>query len=214
MSQRNFGVILSTALVAVLLCATALCAGKYNTVVDIGAPMPRFSNLPATDGTMLSSKDIREDVVVLVFLANHCPWVKGMNGDLVKLVDEFKGQSVRVIGVSVNLRQEDRLPAMKEHAALYKYNFTYVFDESQEVGRKLGATRTPEYFVFNKDRKLVYMGAIHNSPAQMRGDGTVHYTKGEPTQFYARDAIKAALAGKPAPEAETRAQGCAVEYNR
>ena len=214
MSKRNSRVVLSTALVALLLGATDLYAGKYNTVVDIGAPMPQFSDLPATDGTTLSSKDIREDVVVLVFLANHCPWVKGMNGDLVRLVNEFKGQSVRVVGVSVNHRQEDRLPAMKEHAARHKYNFTYVFDESQEVGRKLGATRTPEYFVFNKDRKLVYMGALHNSPAQMRGDGTVNYTRGEPMQFYAREAIKAALSGKPAPEAETRAQGCAVEYKR
>ena len=137
MLQQNLGVILSAALVAVLLCANALYGGKYNTVVDIGAPMPQFRNLPATDGTTLSSKDIREDVVVLVFLANHCPWVKGMNGDLVKLVDEFKGQSVRVIGVSVNLRQEDRLPAMKEYAARYKYNFTYVFDESGKLQHKL-----------------------------------------------------------------------------
>jgi peroxiredoxin len=202
------------ALAVALLCAASAFAGKYNSVVDIGAPMPQFTNLPATDGATLSSKDIHEDVVVLVFLASHCPWVKGMNGDLVKLVDEFQGQSVRVVGVSVNHRQDDRLPAMKEHAAQFKYNFTYVFDESQEVGRKLGATKTPEYFVFNKDRKLVYMGAIHNSPAQMRADGTVNYTRGEPTQFYAADAVKAALAGKPVPEAETRAQGCTVEYEK
>ena len=214
MSQQNPRIILSAAMVAVLVCATALHAGKYNAVVDIGAPMPQFSDLPATDGTTLSSKDIRADVVVLVFLANHCPWVRGMNGDLVRLVDEFKGQSVRVIGVSVNHRQDDRLPAMKEHAARHKYNFTYVFDESQQVGRRLGAAKTPEYFVFNKGRKLVYMGAIHNSPAQMRGDGTVSYTRGEPTRFYAREAIKAALAGKPAPEAETPAHGCAVEYQK
>jgi peroxiredoxin len=214
MSQRKSKLILGAAMAALLLCTTVSFAGKYNTVVDIGAPMPQFSDLPAIDGTTLSSKDIREDVVVLVFLANHCPWVKGMDADLVKLVDEFKGQSVRVVGVSVNHRQDDRLPAMKEHAARFKYNFTYVFDESQEVGRKLGATKTPEYFVFNKDRKLTYMGAIHNSPAQMRGDGTVSYTRGEPTQFYVSAAIKATLAGTTAPEAETRAQGCTVEYNK
>jgi peroxiredoxin len=206
--------IIGTALVAVLVCATALYGGKFNAVVDIGAPMPQFNDLPTTDGNTLSSKDIKEDVVVLVFLANHCPWVKGMDGDLVKLVGEFKAQSVRIVGVSVNHRQDDRLPAMKEHAARNNYNFTYVFDESQEVGRKLGATKTPEYFVFNKDRKLVYMGAIHNSPAQMRGDGTVNYTKGEPTAFYVSEAIKASLKGNPAPEAETRAQGCTVEYNK
>jgi len=200
---------------AILLMGSAgLFAGKYNMVVDIGASMPQFNSLPATDGTTMSSTDLKEDVVVMVFLANHCPWVQGMDGDLVKLVNEFKGQSVRVVGVAVNHRTEDRLPAMKEHAARIGYDFTYVYDESQDLGRKLGATRTPEYFVFNKERKLVYMGAIHNSPASMRSDGTVSYTRGTPTHFYVRDAIVAALAGKPAPEPETRVQGCNVEYEK
>ena len=54
--------------------------------------------------------------MILVFLANHCPWVKGMDGDLVKLVDSLEGKDVRVVGVSVNYRQEDRLPAMVKHA--------------------------------------------------------------------------------------------------
>lgn len=198
--------------VCLLLTSAGLFAGKYNSVVDISAPLPQFSNLPTTEGTMLSSNDIDADVLVLVFLANHCPWVRGMDGDLIKLVNEFKGQSVRVIGISVNPIEADRLPAMKEHAARFGYNFTYAYDESQDLGRKLGATRTPEYFVFNKARKLVYTGAIHDSPAQMKSDGTVNYTRGTPTQFYARDAIQAALAGRQVQEAETRAQGCTVQY--
>jgi len=196
----------------VLLLTTPVFAGKYNQVVDIGAPMPEFGALPAVDGSTLSSHDLKEDVVVLVFLASHCPWVKGMDGDLVKAVDFFKGKSVRFVGVAVNHRADDRLPAMKEHAAQFKYNFTYVYDESQDLGRKLGATRTPEYFVFNKARKLVYMGLLYNSPASMRSDGSINYTKGAPTEFYVRDAVEAALAGKPAPVAETRASGCTVEY--
>ena len=196
----------------VLLLVVPVFAGKYNQVVDIGAPMPEFSNLPATDGTTLSSRDLKEDVVVLVFLASHCPWVRGMNGDLVKTVDEFKGKSVRFVGLAVNHREDDRLPAMKEHAAQFKYNFTYVYDESQDLGRKLGATRTPEYFVFNKARKLVYMGLLYNSPASMRSDGSINYTKGAPTEFYVKDAITAALAGKPVAVTETRASGCTVEY--
>jgi peroxiredoxin len=198
-----------------LLLASAglpLIAGKYNSVVDIGDPMPSFSNLPTTDGTALSSSDITEDALVLVFLANHCPWVKGGDADLIKLVDQTKDRSVRIVGVSVNHREDDRLPAMKEHAAKVGYNFTYVFDESQEIGRKLGAARTPEFFVFDADRRLAYMGLLHNSPAQMRRDGTVQYSKGAPIEFYVKDAIEALLEGKPAPVAETRAQGCNVEY--
>jgi len=214
MNSRRFKFRSTFLLVVLLLGGTALFAGKYNQIVDIGASLPQFANLPATDGTALSSRDLKEDVVVLVFLANHCPWVKGMNADLVNLVDEFRGQSVRVVGIAVNHREDDRMPAMKAHAAQFHYNFTYVFDESQDLGRRMGATRTPEYFVFNKEKRLVYLGAIHNSPAQMRGDGTISYTRGAPTKFYVRDAIRATLAGKPALEAETLAQGCTVEYER
>jgi peroxiredoxin len=191
-----------------------LSAGQYNAVVDIGAPMPEFENLPATDGTTLSSADLDEEIVILVFLANHCPWVKGMDADLVKLVDEISGENVRVVGVSVNHREDDRLPAMKEHGKENGYNFTYIFDESQQLGRQLGATKTPEYFIFGKDRKLAYMGLIHNSPASKRRDGTINYTRGEPTEFYVKEAISAIQAGEPVPNPETRAHGCSVEYEQ
>jgi peroxiredoxin len=209
------GLILAASLMtlAVLPCP-ALQAGEYNAVIDIGAPMPQFSDLPATDGTTLSSSDLEEEVVILVFLANHCPWVKGMDPDLVKLGDAVQSDKVRIVGVSVNHREDDRLPAMKEHAAQAGYNFTYVYDESQELGRALGATRTPEYYVFDKDRMLVYMGLLHNSPASRRRDGTIYYSEGEPTQFYVEDTVKALLAGEEVTVAETRAHGCSVEYEQ
>lgn len=197
---------------ALALTALPLAAGEYNAVIDIGDPMPNFENLPTTDGSTLSSADLDADTVVLVFLANHCPWVQGMDGDLVKLVDRFDGKSVDFVGVSVNHRDEDRLPAMKEHAKKVGYDFPYLFDQSQELGRALGATHTPEYFVFDKERKLVYMGAIHDSPAMRRSSGEVHYTEGEPQTFYVADAVTATLAGKPVAETETQAHGCSVEY--
>lgn len=204
--------LMSFLLAGVLILAVPAAAGEFNAIVDIGAPMPSFSNLPATDGGTLSSGDLSEDVVVLVFLANHCPWVQGMDHNLIELVDELDGKSVRVVGVSVNHRKDDRLAAMKAHGKKVGYNFTYVFDESQQLGRKLGATRTPEYFVFDKNRKLVYMGAVHDSPARKGRDGEIHYTKGTPSTFYVRDAINATLAGAPVNPAETRAHGCSVEY--
>jgi peroxiredoxin len=214
MKKDPYGLSLSKVLVASLLTFVPLFAGRFNAVVDIGDPLPEFTGLPATDGSKLSSGDIKEDVLVLVFLANHCPWVKGGDGDLIELVDEMKQHSVRVVGVSVNHREEDRLPAMKEHAATVGYNFTYVYDESQELGRALGAARTPEYFVFDKARKLVYMGLFHDSPAMMRRDGTVQYTKGDPTEFHVKNAVEAVLSGKTPSVGETRAQGCNVEYAR
>lgn len=197
-----------------LLAGLPAFAGQYNAIMNIGDPMPSFKDLPAADGETLSSDDLKASVVVLVSLANHCPWVRGMDRDLVNLVETFKDKDVRVVGFAVNHRDEDRLPAMKEHAKKVGYNFTYVYDESQELGRRLGATRTPEYFVFNKDRKLVYMGLLYNSPAKISSDGSAQHINGEPTEFYVQDAIDAALNGEPADPSETRAHGCTVKYEQ
>ena len=199
-------------LILLLLWAPLALAGQYNAVISPGDPMPTFVDLPATDGTTLSSDDLDAEVVVLVSLANHCPWVKGMDGDLVKLGDELDGKDVRVVGFAVNHREDDRLPAMREHGERVGYNFTYVFDESQELGRQLGATRTPEYFVFDENRKLVYSGLLYNSPAKMNADGSIRHINGDPSEFYVRDAVLATLAGEPVDPAETRAHGCSVKY--
>ena len=203
---RHLGLLLAWSAIVLL------AAGKFNTVVEIGGAAPVFKNLPGINGATHSLSDYKEDVVVIVFLANHCPWVRGGEKDLIKLVAEFKGQNVRFIGIGVNLRQDDTLPAMKKHAAQAGYNFDYLHDPTQEMGRKFGATRTPEFFVLNKERRIVYMGLLSNSQALAEKDGSVRYTNGDPKDFYVRDAVKAALAGKAAPTPETRAVGCTVEY--
>lgn len=194
------------------LAVALLYAGKYNAVVEVGMKAPEFHNLAGVDGKNHSLSDFKEDVVVLVFLANHCPWVRGGEKDLIQLVNDHKGKSVRVVGIGVNLRPEDALPAMKEHAAQAGYNFFYLHDPSQEVGREYGATHTPEYFVLNKERKIVYTGLLTNSPALMEQGGSVRYTNGPPKELYVGNAIHAALAGKSVAVTETRAQGCTVEY--
>jgi len=207
MNRRTF-----CGLVAILnLAALSFAAGKYNSVITVGMKAPAFNNLPATNGKSYSMSDFREDVLVIVFLANHCPWVRGGERDLIQIVNDFKGKSVRFVGIGVNLRQEDVLPAMKERAAKVGYNFLYLHDPTQEIGRKYGATHTPEYFVLSKDRQIVYTGLLTNSPAVMEG-GSPRYVNGEPKEFYVRDAINAALTGRPVAVTETRAQGCTVEY--
>jgi thiol-disulfide isomerase/thioredoxin len=208
--MSSLKIVLSVFLLS-LMTQTAV-AGKYNSIMNIGDSLPEFKELPATDGNKLSSGDVTESIVVLVSLANHCPWVQGMDPDLVKLTQEFRGKDVRFVGLSFNRMEADQLPAMKEHAGKNGYEFSYLYDESQELGRKLGATRTPEYFVFNKDRKLVYMGLLYNSPAKKDSDGKITHINGKPGEFYVRDAISATLAGKPVQVAETRAHGCTVKY--
>ncbi len=200
-------------LLAIMLgVPAAVLAGEYNKVLNLGDPLPVFENLPTTDGGRLSATDLDTSVVVLVSLANHCPWVRGMDPGLVHLVEQFKGQDVRIVGFAVNHRQEDRLPAMKEHARKAGYNFTYIYDESQQLGRDLGATHTPEYFVFNAERKLVYMGLLTNSPGRETRSGETSFINGDPNEFYVANAITATLEGRSVEPAETRAHGCTVEY--
>jgi len=210
MKHRDLFSGLLTLLVLFMPCTAQ--AALYNRVIDLGDPMPEFEKLPTTDGGFLSAGDLNTSVVVLVSLANHCPWVQGMDSGLVSLVEQFRGQDVRVVGFAVNHREEDRLPAMKLHAEKSGYNFTYVYDESQQLGRELGATHTPEYFVFDAQRKLVYMGLLTNSPARMTRSGEISFINGEPTEFYVSDAVAATLEGRAVNPAETRAHGCTVEY--
>lgn len=204
---------LSALLISVGLLNTSVShAGQFNEVLSIGDPMPAFNNLPNIDGRTLSSSDLDGDVIVMVSLANHCPWVRGMDADLVTLAKNFEGQSVTFVGLSFNRREDDRLEAMKVHAKENGYLFHYVFDESQELGRQLGAARTPEYFVFDSERRLAYTGLLHNSPAMKQRSGKIKYTKGEPTEFYVQDAVKSLLTGATPSIQETKAHGCSVKY--
>ena len=187
-------------------------AGQYNSILNIGDDLPAFNNLPSISGETISSDQLDEDILVFVSLANHCPWVKGMDSDLVALSNKFNNDSVRVIGLCMNHREDDRLPAMAVHAQKVGYNFDYIYDESQQFGRALGDTRTPEYFVFDKQRKLIYTGALYNSPAKMSNDGTVKHINGEPSEFYVENAILATLDNKQVNPSETRAHGCTVKY--
>lgn len=195
-----------------LIFAPLSQAGQFNSIINIGDQLPPFTALPSISGKSISSTDLSEDILVFVSLANHCPWVRGMDNDLVQLAHHFKDQSVRIIGLSMNHHEDDRLPAMIEHADKVGYTFEYLYDESQQFGRDLGATRTPEYFVFNKERNLIYTGALYNSPAKMNSDGSIKHINGEPSELYVQNAIQATLSNNDFSPKETRAHGCSVKY--
>jgi len=103
----------------------------------------------------------------------------------------------------VNNGEADRLPKMQERAKEKGFNFPYLYDASQAIGRQLGATVTPEFYVFNKERKLVYTGAMDDATQPQNAKAN-----------YLEPAVDAALKGQPAPTAETRARGCGVQYER
>jgi peroxiredoxin len=144
-------------LVVLSLVAVPVFAGKYNKVVSVGDKAPVFSGIPAVSNgeeTSVSLSDLKEDVVVLVFLANHCPYVVANEDRLIDFVHDYKDKSVKVVGLSVSGTPADKIPAIKSYMKDHKSNYLYGYDETQAVGKAYGATNTPQYFVLDKDRKI------------------------------------------------------------
>ncbi len=194
-------------LVAISAIAIPALAGKFNKVVSVGDKAPTFSGLPAIyngEETSVSLPDLKEDVVVLVFVAKHCPVVVGYEDRLVDFTNEFKDKSVRVVGLCVSTAAGDKLPGIKEYMKDHKSNYIYGYDESQAVGRAYGATNTPQFFVLDKERKIRYTGAMDDSP---RSEEKV-------TKTYLKDAVNALLKNESPPVDETKAVGCGVTYSR
>ena len=196
---------LSKALLATLLCLAALpaMAGKYNSKLSIGDAAPEWKELPGVDGKKHSLGDLKDkEVIVVAFTCNTCPYAVDVEDRLIALAKKLSADGKgALVAINANKVPDDLLPAMEERAKAKGFNFPYLHDESQQVARAFGATYTPEFVVLNKDRKVVYLGALDDSP-----DGK------KVTKKYVEDAVTAALAGKSPAVTETPAVGCAVRY--
>ena len=196
------------ALALVVLSLVAMPAiggpGKYNKAVSAGDKAPEFSGLPAVENgqdTSLTLTDIKEPIVVLVFLGNHCPVVQMYEDRLIDFTTAYKDKGVKVVGVSVNDLDSDRIPKIKEYMKDHKSNYVYGYDESQAIGHAYGATNTPQFFVLDKERKIRYTGAMDDN----RSEAKVKKT-------YLKDAVEALLKGETPAVEETRPDGCGVKY--
>lgn len=193
-------------LVAVAAIALPALAGKYNKAVSVGDKAPTFSGLPAVfkgEETSVSLPDIKEDVVVLVFLANHCPAVGQYEDRLIEFTKDYEGKGVRVVGISVSQQDGDKLPGIKNYMKDKGSNYVYAYDESQAVGKAYGASNTPHFFVLDKERKIRYIGKMDDNPNEAKA-----------SKNYVRDAVNALLAGKSPEVDETRPYGCGIGYTK
>jgi len=197
-------IVLSLAVLA--LVASPAFAGKFNKAVSVGDKAPTFSGIPAVaksgETTTLSLGDLKEDVVVLVFLANHCPVVHAYDDRIIDFANDYKGKGVKVVGVSVSKNPVDNLAAIKTYMKDKGINYEYGSDESQAIGKAYGATNTPQFFVLDKDRTIRYLGALDDSQ-----NGTV-------TKTYLRDAVDAVLKGETVEFSETQPKGCGISYSK
>jgi peroxiredoxin len=137
-----------------------------STMAPLGMPAPAFQ-LPDTDGKMVSLSNFSDAPAVLVaFICNHCPYVKHVRAAFAKLAKDYQAKGVAVIGISSNdaVAYPDDSPAkMKQEKAAAGYTFPYLYDESQDVAKAYHAACTPDFFVFDKARKLAYRGQMDSS---------------------------------------------------
>lgn len=179
--------------------------GKFNKVLAIGDKAPEWKDLEGIDGKKHSFTDLEKDFVVVMFTCNSCVVAEAYEERIIAFTDKFAQPASKLafVAINVNTAKEDALPAMKERAAKKKFNFPYLYDPTQEIARKYGAMFTPEFFVLNKDRNVIYMGAMDDKAPP-----------GQAKLFHLDSAVTAALAGKPAPTAETSAAaGCRIKFN-
>ena len=137
-----------------------------NFTLKIGEKAPSFE-LPGTDGNKYSLRDFKEDTLVIFFTCNHCPYVTGSDEHTRKIAEQFIPLGVGFVGINSNSKntyQEDDFPSMIERMSQNKFPWTYLYDESQNVALDYGALRTPHFYVFNKDRKLIYTGRSIDTP--------------------------------------------------
>jgi len=198
--------LLALPLFALFSVSTAAAPGKFNKVLGIGDKAPAWESLEGADGKKHSLADLKDkDVVVFVFTCNSCPVAAGYEDRIIAFVESCAkpDSKVGLVAINVNTAKDDALPAMKTRADKKKFNYPYLFDPTQEIARKYGATFTPEFFVLDKNRNVAYTGSMDDKAPP-----------GEPKANYLEVAVKAALAGKAAEPGETSAAaGCRIKFN-
>lgn len=140
---------------------------KMAYTLDIGEKAPDFK-LKATDGGVYELSDFSEtDTLVIFFSCNHCPYVLGSDEVTRKTVLKYQDKGVRFVAInsnSPNTYPDDDFDHMVERMKRYDFPWLYLYDETQEIASKYGALKTPHFYVFNKERKLLYTGRGVDSP--------------------------------------------------
>ena len=171
----------------------------------LGQSAPDFK-LPATDGRSYALADFRDArVLVVFFTCNHCPYVLGSDEITRQTADRFALQGVKFVGINSNSKHtyaEDSFPAMVKRMEQQRFPWVYLYDESQQVARAYGALRTPHFYVFDEQRRLIYTGRGVDSPRDA--------TK-VTTNDLAR-ALEDYLAGRPVSVPVTNPIGCNVKW--
>jgi peroxiredoxin len=179
---------------------------KKPFTLEIGAAAPAF-RLPATDGKTYALEDFRDaKFLVVFFTCNHCPYVTGSDETTRRTAERFAGHGVRFVGINSNSKRtyaEDSFEHMIERMQRHKFPWVYLHDESQDVARSYGALRTPHFYVFDAQRRLVYTGRGVDSPR-------------DASRIKVNDlanALEELVSGRPISVPKTNPIGCNVKWD-
>ena len=179
-----------------------------STMLALGTRAPDFS-LPDTEGKVVSLSDFEDAPALLViFMCNHCPYVKHVLQGMVELIKEYQAKGVAAVGISsndVNSFPEDSPEMMAKVAKQAGFTFAYLYDERQAVAKSYRAACTPDFFLFDAERKLVYRGQMDDS----RPGSGVPVTGAD-----LRAAMDAVLEGKAVSSEQKPSMGCNVKWKR
>jgi len=175
-------------------------------MLPLGTAAPDFK-LPDTDGKTVSLADFKDKPALLVlFICNHCPYVKHIRTGLAQLTRDYLPKGVAVVGINSNDVEnypEDSPMKMKAEVKSAGYTFPYLYDETQAVAKAYRAACTPDIYLFDKNQKLVYRGQFDDSRP---GNGVPVTGKD------LRAALDAVLAGKPVPPDQKASMGCNIKW--
>ena len=177
-----------------------------STMLQLGTQAPQFS-LPDTEGRLVSLDDFREARALLViFMSNHCPFVRHIREALVALVKEYQARGVAAVAINANdwdAYPDDSPQRMREDAQSFGYTFPYLCDETQGVAKEFRAACTPDCFLFDEDRILAYRGQMDSS--RPGNDEPV-------TGSDLRAALDLVLSGQPVPTDQRPSLGCNIKW--
>ncbi|MGA2866246.1 MAG: thioredoxin family protein [Verrucomicrobiota bacterium] len=178
----------------------------HSTMLPLGTKAPDF-RLPETNGKTVSLSDFKSaPALLVVFLCNHCPYVKHIRAGLAQLARDYLPRGVGIVGISSNdiaNYPADSPALMAEEAKAAGYLFPYLYDETQAVAKAYRAACTPDFFLFGPGQRLVYRGQMDDS--RPGNDILV-------TGQHLRAALEAVLTGKPVSPSQQSSLGCNIKW--
>lgn len=176
-----------------------------STMLELGTEAPPFT-LPDTEGEMVSDRDFAGKAgLVVMFICNHCPYVKHVQGEIARLARDYQARNVGFVGISANDAQkhpDDGPEYLRRQKQETGFPFPYLYDESQAVAKAYRAACTPDFYVFDKDRKLAYRGQLDDTRP----------TSGQPADGESlRAALDAVLEGRSVAE-QKPSVGCNIKW--